>query len=137
MPPKLPGSLAVMVVVSLFVSGCDRTTPSASTPKNTPASAGPVVPGLWEVYEQSLKSAKYVDLTHTLTPAIPVWKGFGRSKFAPTINPETGKPYTYAKDGFETTQYNLSTDQYGTGLTHRLIGRRNIPPSTSYRLPLR
>ena len=49
-------------------------------------------------------------------PSIPVWKGFGPSKFGPTINPENGKPYEYAKDGFEATQYNLSTDQFGTQL---------------------
>ena len=28
---------------------------------------------LWQVYETALKSAKYVDLTHTITPTIPVW----------------------------------------------------------------
>jgi hypothetical protein len=68
-------------------------------------------PHLWQVYEQSLKKAKYVDLTHTITPAIPVWSGFGSSKFAPAINPKTGEPYTYQKDGFEATHYDLSTDQ--------------------------
>jgi kynurenine formamidase len=26
-----------------------------------------------------LKSAKYVDLTHTITPTIPVWVGFAES----------------------------------------------------------
>jgi hypothetical protein len=28
--------------------------------------------GLWPVYEQALKGAKYVDLTHTIAPNIPV-----------------------------------------------------------------
>jgi hypothetical protein len=37
---------------------------------------------LWDVYEQSLKHAKYVDLTHTINPSIPVWHGFGPSKFS-------------------------------------------------------
>ena len=36
---------------------------------------------LWLVYQQSLKEAKYVDLTHTITPSIPVWTGFGPSTF--------------------------------------------------------
>ena len=72
--------------------------------------------GLWEVYDRSLRSAKYIDLTHTVTPTIPVWKGFGASKFAPAVNPETGKPYQYGNDGFEATHYDLSTDQYGTQL---------------------
>jgi len=57
-----------------------------------------------------------VDLTHTITPAIPVWAGFGRSTFAPALNPESGKPYTYAHDGFEATAYALATDQLGTQL---------------------
>lgn len=73
-------------------------------------------PPLWQVYQQSLKSAKYVDLTHTITPSIPVWAGFGPSTFEPTINPKTGNPYNYKEDGFEATHYNLSTDQLGTQL---------------------
>jgi hypothetical protein len=28
---------------------------------------------LWQVYDRSLKGAKYIDLTHTITPSIPVW----------------------------------------------------------------
>ena len=71
---------------------------------------------LWPVYEQSLKSAKYVDLTHRITPHIPVWHGFGPSRFMPTVDPATKRPYTYKKDGFEATHYNLSTDQLGTQL---------------------
>jgi kynurenine formamidase len=73
-------------------------------------------PGLWPLYEQSLKGARYIDLTHTITPAIPVWHGFGPATFGPTVNPADGKPYTYAKDGFEATAYRLTTDQYGTQL---------------------
>jgi len=71
---------------------------------------------LWRVYEESLKKAKYVDLTHNITPSIPVWAGFGHSKFAPTTNPATGKPYSFEADGFEATHYDLSTDQLGTQL---------------------
>ena len=43
-------------------------------------------------------------------------KGFGPSKFAPTVNPETGQAYGYGKDGFAATAYQLSTDQLGTQL---------------------
>jgi kynurenine formamidase len=71
---------------------------------------------LWDVYADSLRGAKYIDLTHTLTPRIPVWKGFGPSAFSPSVNPETGAPYTYAQHGFEATSYRLSTDQFGTQL---------------------
>ncbi|MEZ0218157.1 MAG: cyclase family protein [Rariglobus sp.] len=81
--------------------------------------AGPVRAGgsdLWAVYESVLKKAKYVDLTHTITPAIPVWSGFGPASFGQVVNPATGKPYAYAADGFEANRYILSTDQLGTQL---------------------
>jgi len=71
---------------------------------------------LWRIYDEALKKAKYVDLTHTITPSIPVWKGFGPSKFARTIDPATKRPYSWEKDGYEATQYFLSTDQLGTQL---------------------
>ncbi len=79
--------------------------------------------GLWSVYEQALKGAKYVDLTHTITPNIPVWAGFADSTFAPAkAGSDTegfatkGEVYTYAKHGFEATEYSLKTDQLGTQL---------------------
>jgi kynurenine formamidase len=73
-------------------------------------------PGLWQVYDEALSKARYIDLTHAMTPNMPVWKGFGPAKFAPTVDPKTGKAYTYAKDGFEATAYRFSTDQFGTQL---------------------
>jgi kynurenine formamidase len=69
---------------------------------------------LWSVYDQGLRGAKYIDLTHTITPNMPVWSGFGPSVFRPAVNPETGLAYTYADDGFEATSYTLATDQFGT-----------------------
>jgi kynurenine formamidase len=69
---------------------------------------------LWKVYEQTLSKARYIDLTHTITPNQPVWKGFGPAAFSPAVDPSTGRPYTYAKDGFEATAYSLATDQFGT-----------------------
>jgi kynurenine formamidase len=68
------------------------------------------------VYDGPLRSAKYIDLSHVLTPQIPVWKGFGPSFFSPSVDPASGEPYTYAEDGFEATAYRLSTDQFGTQL---------------------
>ncbi|MDF3057951.1 MAG: cyclase family protein [Rariglobus sp.] len=81
--------------------------------------AGPLQaagPDLWAVYESTLKQARYVDLTHTITPTIPVWSGFGPATFGPVTNPATGKPYSYATDGFEANRYVLATDQLGTQL---------------------
>ncbi len=71
---------------------------------------------LWKVYDESLARARYVDLTHTITPSIPVWAGFGASRFEATLDPKTGKAYSYASDGFEATRYSLATDQLGTQL---------------------
>src|ERR1043166_875005 len=110
---SLPLVLLLTVTVLVAMNGCNRSRPGE---ENRSGSAPAESHGLWNVYEQSLKNAKYVDLTHTLTPAIPVWKGFGPAKFGRTINPETGKPYAYGKDGFEATQYYLTTDQFGTQL---------------------
>jgi len=87
-----------------------------SKPQATATSEDKAVNGLWSLYEQSLKNAKYIDLTHTLTPSIPVWKGFGPSTFGPALNPENHEPYKYAIDGFEATRYSLGTDQFGTQL---------------------
>src|SRR5215210_5521485 len=79
-----------------------------------PASAAK--PGLWKVYDRQLRQARYIDLTHTIAPTIPVWKGFGTSAFSPTVDPSTGAAYTYAEHGFEATAYRLATDQLGTQL---------------------
>ncbi len=71
---------------------------------------------LWDVYARYFKGAKYVDLTHTITPQIPVWAGFAPSTFSRTLNPKTGEPYHYKTDNFEASAYSLSTDQLGTQL---------------------
>lgn len=101
----------VVVGAMLLLSGCAGQPAPASRGETTRAT-----PDLWRVYEQSLKGAKYIDLTHTITPAIPVWRGFGASTFAPTVEPKTRRPYSYESDGFEATRYTLATDQLGTQL---------------------
>jgi kynurenine formamidase len=80
-------------------------------------------PGLWKVYNDTFRSAKYVDLTHTITPDIPVWAGFGGPTFAPATAGVAmegyvakDEPFTYEKHGFEATNYILRTDQLGTQL---------------------
>lgn len=106
-------SVVVLFLLLLPLAGCRK--PEAPEPAPpTPQAAAPQ--DLWLIYEQVLKQSKYIDLTHTLTPDIPVWRGFGPSKFSPSVNPQTGKPYMYEKDGFEATRYELSTDQFGTQL---------------------
>jgi kynurenine formamidase len=73
-------------------------------------------PALWRLYQDALVHAKYVDLTHAITPSIPVWPGFGHPTFGPSLDPKTKAPYTWTKDGFEATRYVLPTDQLGTQL---------------------
>jgi kynurenine formamidase len=80
-----------------------------------PATANAQV-DLWKVYNQTLSKARYIDLTHSITPNMPVWKGFGPALFGPAVDPLTGQPYTYAHDGFEASRYSLATDQFGTQL---------------------
>ena len=105
---KMPlRSLAAALVACLF------TLPVAARAQVAP---GDAPHSLWDVYAVYLKKAKYVDLTHTITPSIPVWAGFGPSTFARTVNPKTGQPYEYKTDNFEASAYNLATDQLGTQL---------------------
>jgi kynurenine formamidase len=101
--------LCAVIGLALFTGSCRHE--AATTP-----AAPPTPPDLWSLYRQSLLGAKYIDLTHTITPSIPVWHGFGPSSFAPAADPASGKPYTYEHDGFEATQYRLATDQLGTQL---------------------
>ena len=78
---------------------------------------------LWQIYDTALKSAKYVDLTHSFNPTIPVWPGFAQATFdsaaAGADIPDyinKGEEYSYAAHGFIATAYQLPTDQYGTQL---------------------
>jgi kynurenine formamidase len=72
--------------------------------------------GLWKLYDQTLSRATYIDLTHSISPNMPVWTGFGPATFSPAVDPQTGNPYTYATEGFEATAYRIATDQFGTQL---------------------
>jgi kynurenine formamidase len=99
-------AVAAVVLAAVAVAAAGIAGTRASAPK----------PGLWQVYDEAFKYARYIDLTHEITPDIPVWKGFAPAKVGATVDPKTGRPYTYAKDGFEATAYRLATDQFGTQL---------------------
>ena len=92
--------LGPFVLVAMWCAACSA--PTREAPAPAPADR---TPSLWRVYRDALKAAKYVDLTHTIAPKIPVWAGFGPSQFGPATDPKTGKAYTFAKDGFEATRY--------------------------------
>ncbi|WP_191062083.1 cyclase family protein [Geminicoccus harenae] len=79
--------------------------------------------GLWGIYEQQLKGAKYIDLTHAFAPVQPVWPGFANATFGPAVAGRDiegyvakGEEFTYARHGFVASAYQLPTDQYGTQL---------------------
>jgi kynurenine formamidase len=109
-------SIVGAVAVLAAIAGAYQIGASRSGEGGGAAHAATSTPGLWGLYERTLERARYIDLTQTVAPNSPVWKGFGPSTFKPAINPETGKPYTYAADGFEATAYGFSTDQLGTQL---------------------
>ena len=110
-------SIVIAVAVVALTAGAYALGSSRSAGAGNARAAGSTAaPSLWGVYDRVLSGARYIDLTHAVTPHSPVWKGFGPSAFKPALNPDTGKPYTYAADGFEATAYELSTDQLGTQL---------------------
>ena len=107
-PCRLTSMVAIVVICTVMV------------PRNSDAAEDK---SLWGVYLQTLRDAKYVDLTHSITPKIPVWSGFADSTFAPAKAgsdiegfAKLGDIYTYEKHGFEATEYALKTDQLGTQL---------------------
>jgi kynurenine formamidase len=62
---------------------------------------------------QIISSKRFVDLTHSFSALTPVWKGFGQATFSLAADPQTGRPYTIAHDGFHAFFYSL-VGQYGT-----------------------
>lgn len=62
------------------------------------ASTGRSRSSLWSLYYKGLQHAKYIDLSHVLKPAAPIWKGFGHpQQFQPAKDPATGKAYRYVR----------------------------------------
>src|SRR3954467_13209914 len=126
------GVAAAALAVGAYAAGASRQ-PERATAK------GNAKVDLWKTYTSVLKRARYVDLTHTITPNMPVWKGFGPATFGPAVNPDTGQPYTYAHDGFEATKYTIATDQFGTQLdppahwAPEYAGIDELPPTFAVR----
>ena len=88
-----------------------------------PVQAGGSGAGLWEVYQDVFKDARYIDLTHAFEPVQAVWPGFGNAVFKPAKAGrriegyiEKGQEFTYEEHGFVATAYEIPTDQYGTQL---------------------
>jgi len=60
-----------------------------------------------------IRSKQFVDLTHSFSPATPVWGGFGQATMSAACDPKTHRPFTIEQDGFRTTFYSM-VGQYGT-----------------------
>jgi len=98
-PTAAAGLTAALAVVLL---GC-------AAPGPAPTAGGDSLDEAWRI----VSGKKFVDLTHTFSPATPVWQGFGPATFSPSADPATRRPYTVEQDGFHTFQYSL-VGQYGT-----------------------
>ena len=89
--------------------------PGCATP------APPAAGGLWGTWDAVFARARYVSLSHVLTPDAPLWKGFPPGT---TFARGSGRlddtspyaPFTYEETGVETTAYTFVTDQVGTQL---------------------
>ena len=71
----------------------------------------------------NVQTAKYIDLTHTVRPGMPLWGAFKQPKFGAAVaaSPmdgfiESGQEFTYANHGFVAGSYSVATDQIGTQL---------------------
>ena len=71
---------------------------------------------LHRVYADHLSNARYIDLTHTIRPNMPVWAGFDQPTFGPSLAKGTDAPFSYGADGFIAQTVRLATDQLGTQL---------------------
>lgn len=76
---------------------------------------------LWDFYSDTLRRAKYIDLTHALAPGGPIGEGFGDFKVGPARAGVSipgvirkGEAFSYAKLGVAITAYDLPMDHIGT-----------------------
>ncbi|KAJ1797981.1 hypothetical protein LPJ75_006937, partial [Coemansia sp. RSA 2598] len=95
---------------------CHAAVTPRSLDADSSASAAAAGSSLWTAYDSLFANAKYVDLSHTITPDMPIWRGFGNITFSPSVNKFTGQEFAYDTDGFVATAYKLTTDQMGTQL---------------------
>jgi kynurenine formamidase len=94
---------------------------AAALPDVARARAASAAPGLWSTWDSAFARARYISLSHVLTPDTPVWNGFPKTtQFQQGSGRLDDKsplaPFTYEKTGVETTAYTFATDQFGTQL---------------------
>src|SRR3954454_21591618 len=94
------GAAAGALAVGAYAGGVSQTATPASAQKGSQVN-------LWQTYQDVFTKARYISLSHVLTPPQRVCKGSGPSTFAPSCDPATAKPYSFAKDGLEATHYDI------------------------------
>ena len=94
-------------------------------------------PGLWQLYDDTLSKARYIDLTHAMTPGMPVWKGFGpgSSRRRSTRRP-AGRTRT-RRTGSRRRPTASPPTSSARNSTRPRTGRRSTRASTSCRRPTR
>lgn len=105
----------LLKLTSVALAGAVTLPATAGTHKTSAA------PGLWQVWDHAFARARFVSLSHVLTPDAPVWNGFPATT---AFRQGTGRldatspyaPFTYEGTGLETTAYTFATDQFGTQL---------------------
>ncbi len=124
------GLLSLAAALGIDVSAKE---PVSSEPVPLSSTKKQEMAPLWSIYEHSLKSAKYVDLTHTITPRIPVWHGFGPSRFLPTVDPATKRPIRTKRTGSRRRTTTSLPTSSGPSSTRPRTGTRTFPPLTNCR----
>jgi len=72
---------------------------SAAPRAADPAALVPENGSLAQAYK-IISSKQFVDLTHSFSPATPVWAGFGHATFSAAADPKTGQPIRSGATGF-------------------------------------
>jgi len=103
---------AVLLRKYLIATLLSAAVASAAPRAADPAALVPENGSLAQAYK-IISSKQFVDLTHSFSPATPVWAGFGQATFSAAADPKTGQPYTIGSDGFRASLYSM-VGQYGT-----------------------
>jgi kynurenine formamidase len=118
MLPTTPDSWTMRERMLAAVTVLNALTLAYILPKSTPRSlhVDVTLTDLHPVFNDFLKDAKYIDLTHAIRPQMPLWAGFNQPTFKASSEKASGNAYEYMPDGFIATEVTLPTDQLGTQL---------------------
>lgn len=116
---------ALSIMVAAYIASAIVTAPQhvGQFPLRDLDDAVTAAPSFYSAYMDIFFNAEYVDLTHAFGPDTPVWSAFQTMEVGAGIAGvaiegfvTAGSELTYRDHGFQTTNYTLTTDQYGTQL---------------------